>query len=962
MSTTYKNIVATVLGLALVFALAFSLVGKAQAASLSQSQVDAIINLLVSFGADQATIDNVRSALTGQPSNNNGGGNTNQGGNTGSCTPMVFTMNHKMGDMGGEVMNIQKFLNANGFTVAVAGPGSPGNETSYFGPATKAAAIKFQNAYASEILAPVGLSVGTGYWGSSTRAKANAMEQARCAAQNQNNNGGDDNQDNNQATDELTVSAAAQPANSLAPAGATNVPFTRFTLTAGSSDVKVDEVTVELQGLANRLALRNVAIIDEDGTLVTRRKSLDSDRKAKFTKDFTVPANTSKTYTIVANVRNVATYAGQVATLALVDIKADKDVNGTLPISGASHTINTTLAIGQLDYDYRLGDQNVDVGDDDEKIAEIKFTAQNEDLLIKKVVFEDATGDADANTADWQEAFTNVKAEYNDNDYPVEITQDDEMVVDFGAGVTLEDGDSETLTIKADIKGESGKVAVLALDEDNTKAMGKSYGYGAAFNPTDMAPLADDYAEITIGGSDITADDDSSFSSSNKATPGDTGVTLAMWEITNATGDDVNVDTFDVSVTPTYTSGTDADHELHNVALYQDGTKIADFGNVTMGASGTAVSVEFTDVTLAPGTDVKYSLKADIDSDAKNDSSYEVDITAISGAETTDGDNVSADVSDVAAQTTTITTGDFEVELTTDDVNDPKAVLDNVQDVVLAQYEFKADDAEIEVDGFKATINGDDNIDGKVEVWVDGHNVAEEDAAASVDYDNLNITIAKDSKVTVELRADMKDGGTGSVQVTALNDFTFDTDPATFNGGAYPTNDDFTTAGPAITVAAALPEVTVVDTPTITMTQSSMADKEVLEFKVKALEDDVTLQDITISIDGDLNGGGSGLGFTNAELKIYSDSAHQDEVATVDWGTSGVPTDSETITIPAADQTISEGDTYYFVLEADLNGTSGGYAYVKLEDSSAAMTFTTPAVSAELVIPDEFKSTVNTNL
>lgn len=45
-----------------------------------------------------------------------------------------------------QVLALQKFLNANGFPVATAGPGSPGNETSYFGPATEAALQKYQAA------------------------------------------------------------------------------------------------------------------------------------------------------------------------------------------------------------------------------------------------------------------------------------------------------------------------------------------------------------------------------------------------------------------------------------------------------------------------------------------------------------------------------------------------------------------------------------------------------------------------------------------------------------------------------------------------------------------------------------------------------------------------------------------------------------------------------------------------
>jgi|GEM_PF-1549422 len=58
----------------------------------------------------------------------------------------VFTRTLKLGSTGSDVKQLQKYLNANGFTVAAKGVGSIGKETTFFGNATKAALIKYQKA------------------------------------------------------------------------------------------------------------------------------------------------------------------------------------------------------------------------------------------------------------------------------------------------------------------------------------------------------------------------------------------------------------------------------------------------------------------------------------------------------------------------------------------------------------------------------------------------------------------------------------------------------------------------------------------------------------------------------------------------------------------------------------------------------------------------------------------------
>lgn len=51
------------------------------------------------------------------------------------------------GATGPQVLELQKFLNSKGFNVAVRGPGSHGQETDYFGPATEAALLHYQKAH-----------------------------------------------------------------------------------------------------------------------------------------------------------------------------------------------------------------------------------------------------------------------------------------------------------------------------------------------------------------------------------------------------------------------------------------------------------------------------------------------------------------------------------------------------------------------------------------------------------------------------------------------------------------------------------------------------------------------------------------------------------------------------------------------------------------------------------------------
>lgn len=85
----------------------------------------------------------------------------------------VFSYDLTLRAINPDVIELQKYLNTHGFILAQSGAGSPGNETNYFGLLTRSALIRFQEAHAAEILAPVGLTKGTGYFGPSTRTFIN---------------------------------------------------------------------------------------------------------------------------------------------------------------------------------------------------------------------------------------------------------------------------------------------------------------------------------------------------------------------------------------------------------------------------------------------------------------------------------------------------------------------------------------------------------------------------------------------------------------------------------------------------------------------------------------------------------------------------------------------------------------------------------------------------------------------
>ncbi len=384
-------------------------------------------------------------------------------------------------------------------------------------------------------------------------------------------------------------------------------------------------------------------------------------------------------------------------------------------------------------------------------------------------------------------------------------------------------------------------------------------------------------------------------------------------------------------------------------------------------ADVTNCSLEGSTDTEDAGTSMTFSLNETVSKDTKKTLLVKCDIGSdadAASADTISLANIKFDAEGVTTGTNfnnTAGTGTPSVTVTAPvltakehaDNPDAFAVMENESNIIIGVMEVEADDGDVKIDTITASLSETDIADnGKIKVYIDGTyegDITVTADATAVASEALNVTVKDGEKVKVEFKIDAPTtaptNNTGTLTVTAINlapsgtgDITALT-PNPFN---------------AVTVVSAMPIVTEVNDSDITLTTSAVSDKRVLEFSVKADGGDVRVDQIVYSLDaGDIE-------FSNAEVKVYSDASYNNEVQadSVALITGGTAADA---TANITDVTISEGDTYYFVLETDMTASSGDSRTIQVKDAAGSIVFN-PALNSQLVIEDDIKTTISTAL
>ncbi len=508
----------------------------------------------------------------------------------------VFNTNMKQGSRGADVKNLQVVLNAYSQTrVANSGAGSPGLETTTFGPATRAAVNKFQALQ----LAELGISAPTGNVFAGTRGLLNQI----CTGGNTTTTGTPGNPGTPVVTGPVTAALASSQPSGMIVAGQSGAIMANIVFSGSGT---VTQVQLQRTGVSSDSSLTNVYLYDGN-TRITDSASVVTGGFINFTAPMGLfVVNGSRTITVRADV--AAGTAGQAIGVKLNTVTALGGTQSTytnvvgnyLTVSGVAIA---TANLGALDQTAKT----VDAGTTNYNVWTDSISIGTRNTLLRAATFK-YVGSAPVDSV--QNISLYVDGTKVAGPATVNAANNNKITFDLGATPFVLTSGSHTIDVRGDIIKGSSYNFYFAIENPADLMLEDSNLAGVNLTPTvNSATLTvsnSKFGTIGVNSGSVTVVTDPAFNPTT-ITGGATNMPIAQFTL-KGYGEDVKVNTLQVtpviggSVAP-YSGG------LSNVSLFLNGGQIGTSVNFT----GSALNFTLGSSLIIPaGQTVTLTVKADI--------------------------------------------------------------------------------------------------------------------------------------------------------------------------------------------------------------------------------------------------------------------------------------------------------------------------------------------------------------
>lgn len=591
-------------------------VAHGQTAAELSAQIQSLLATIVSLQAQLAALQGGSAAV--------------------SCN---FTRSLTVGSTGSDVKCLQQYLNGAGHQVAASGPGSPGNETSFFGPLTRAAVAKWQAANS--------VSPSVGYFGPISRAKYNELAAAVPPPPP------GPTPAPVPASGLVLALASDNPGGRTVPKGASAVPVLKFTVSGNGT---LTDLTFKRKGVGATGDFASAGLyLYEGNTRLTSGKSLNSTTHEVSFVNLALAVSGTRTLTLAADVATGAT-AGNVNYFELVSSAGTPSVSGSLmsnnlEIGGQSAGVATTTKVGSL--------SSTTVGAKAAQVSEFRLdVSSDEDVEVSSIAMTQGGSISNSNLSNFVLKQNDVAMATAAN-----VGAKDLVTFVFNTPFLIEKGQQKTFKVYADIGGsaKSGDQVKLYFDSAaDVQAKGKTYLTNVRVGITNMDTTTEAHT-VEVKGGDVTI----TFNGPIASDIARRGQDVELFNFTIAVKNNVEIRNWRLNAT---TTGLTSGQGFNDFKVWDTSTNsvITSAVDIT-----TSTSQTFTDVyTLPAGASRTFKVTADIDPDNDDNDDIRVSLLAFQASDIKNLENnqfvATGDIvpnSTVAGNTMTVKVPSLDIQL-----------------------------------------------------------------------------------------------------------------------------------------------------------------------------------------------------------------------------------------------------------------------------------------------------------